>query len=228
MPSASRARSGQGDDPVETLRGASASLLCDAMRRLGHDVRTLSMSRAGVGPVYPVQGTVIGRAITTRYELADRPMSREDIRRYVFDPVDRAAAGDVWVTACGTDEVLSMFGDIITLACARRGIAGLVTDGGCRDIAAMQELGVPVFARGACLFGPGTAIRPTAANVPIVCGGVRVTPGDVIAADADGVLVVPQGAVAGVARLRVELEREEAETRRLIEEGGSLRASYLV
>ena len=80
-----------------------------------------------------------------------------------------------------------MFGDIIVLACERQGLAGLVTDGGCRDLDPMERLGVPVFARGTCLYGPSGVIRPVAANVPIVCGGVEVVPGDVIAADVDGV-----------------------------------------
>jgi regulator of RNase E activity RraA len=217
-----------GDDPLAALRGASASLLLDALNRLGHDPRKCTMSHANVGPMFPVSGTVLGPAVTTKYELVRERTTTDDIRRFVFDPVDQASPGDVWVTSCGTDEVLSMFGDIIALACERQGLAGLVTDGGCRDLVSMQEIGVPVFARGTCLFGPGAVIRPTAANVPIVCGGVEVVPGDVIAADVDGVLVIPRAAVPDVARLRVELDRKEAETRRLIEEGGSLRASYLV
>ena len=121
-----------------------------------------------------------------------------------------------------------MFGDIIVLACERQGLAGLVTDGGCRDLDPMERLGVPVFARGTCLYGPSGVIRPVAANVPIVCGGVEVVPGDVIAADVDGVLVIPSAVVPEVARLRAELDTKEEETRHLIEEGGSLRASYLV
>ena len=218
----------RADDPLEALRGASASLLCDAMTRLGHDARAFTMSRAGVGPMFPVQGTVLGRAVTTKYELGGAQTTVDDIRRFVFDPVDQAEDGAVWVTASGTDEVLSMFGDIIVLACERQGLAGLVTDGGCRDLDPMERLGVPVFARGTCLYGPSGVIRPVAANVPIVCGGVKVVPGDVIAADVDGVLVIPSAAVPEVARLRAELDRKEEETRRLIEEGGSLRASYLV
>jgi len=67
-----------------------------------------------------------------------------------------------------------------------------------------------------------------ASDVPIACGSVAVSPGDVVVADADGVLVIPRSLAAEVARLRPELDRHEDETRRLIEHGGSLRASYLV
>lgn len=215
-------------DPLDGLRGASASLLCDALARLGHDPRKLAMSRSGVRPMFPVPEPIIGPAITTRYELARAPTTRDDIRRFVFDPADEAARGAVWVTSSGTDEVLSMFGDIIALACAQRGLSGLVTDGGCRDLAAIEAMGLPEFARDTCLYGPGSVIRPTAANVPIVCGGVEVRPGDIIVADLDGVLVVPRETVSDVARVRRELEEHERETRRLIEQGGSLRASYLV
>lgn len=221
-------RAAADDGPLDGLRGANASLLCDALGRLGHDVRKLAMSRAGVRPMFPVAGTVIGPAVTTRYEPARAPATIDDIRRYVFDPADEAPSGAVWVTSSGTDEVLSMFGDIIVLACQQRGLAGLVTDGGCRDLAAIEAIGLPVFARDVCLYGPGSVIRPTAANVPVICAGVEVRPGDIIVADVDGVLVVPRVAVDDVVRVRQELEQHEGETRRLIEQGGSLRASYLV
>jgi regulator of RNase E activity RraA len=142
-----------GDDVVDRLRGASASLLCDALGRLGHDSRRYAMSGSGIRPMWPVSATIIGPAITTRYEATGRRGTLDEIRQHVFDLVDRAAAGSVWVTSCGTDEVLSMFGDII---------------------------------------------------------------------------VIPRSLAAEVARLRPELDRHEDETRRLVEHGGSLRASYLV
>jgi 4-hydroxy-4-methyl-2-oxoglutarate aldolase len=140
--------------------------------------------------------------------------------------VDDAKLGDVWVISSGTDQVLSMFGDIIALACKRQGLGGIVTDSGCRDIAVLEEIGLPVFSRGTCLYGPGRVVRPVAANVPVICGGVEVHPGDIVVADIDGILVFPQDALAEVARLKPELEEKEEHARRIIEKNEPLTTSY--
>ena len=213
-------------DVLASLRGIPATLLCDALTRLGYPRSAVTMAR-DIRPMVPSSGTIIGPAITTKYELSRERGSVDDIRQFVFTPVDQAAAGDIWVTACGTDEVLSMLGELIALACRRQGIAGIVTDGGCRDVDGLERIGVPMFARGAILYGPGSVIRPVAANVPVVCGGAEVRPGDIIAADANGVLVIPSDALPEVIRLTGELRAKEEETHRLIEQGGSLTESYI-
>jgi 4-hydroxy-4-methyl-2-oxoglutarate aldolase len=119
-----------------------------------------------------------------------------------------------------------MFGDLIGLACQRKGLAGAVTDSGCRDVGEMDAIGFPVFAKGTVLYGPGDVIRPVAADVPVVCGGVDVHPGDVIVADVDGVIVVPKAAVRDVARAKEDLLAKEADVRRKIESGETLAAAY--
>lgn len=213
-------------DLLAQLRGTPATLMCDALTRLGYDRSTFTMAR-DIHPMFPSSGTVIGPAVTTKYEPSRARGSVDGIRRFVFAPVDEAAAGDVWVTACGTDEVLSMLGELIALACRRHGLAGIVTDGGCRDIDGLERIGVPMFARGTILYGPGSVIRPVAANVPVACGGAEVRPGDIIAADVNGVLVIPADALPDVIRLTAELKAKEDQTRRLIEQSGSLTDSYI-
>ena len=108
----------------------------------------------------------------------------------------------------------------------KRGLAGIVTDGGCRDVGVMEEVGLPVFSRGTCLYGPGGFIRPVASDVPVVCGGVQVRPGDVVAADVDGVLVVPKEALSDLARVKPDLEKKEDAARQMIEQGASLSTAY--
>jgi 4-hydroxy-4-methyl-2-oxoglutarate aldolase len=215
----------QGNDPVAELKGATATLLTDALSRLGHDLSKLVMSTE-IRPVTRPGETIIGPAVTTQWELTREGWAPNAVQRFVFQPVDEAPAGSVWVVASGTNHLLSMFGDLIVLACKNKGMAGAVTDSGCRDIAAMNEVGFPVFAKGTVLYGPGHVIRPVAANVPVVCGGIRVRPGDVIAADVDGVLVIPKEALTDVARLKRELVEEENEVRRKIESGVPLATAY--
>jgi len=215
----------QGNDPVAELKGATASLLADALRRAGVDAGKQTLS-TDIKPVTRPGETVIGPAVTTKWELAREGGTSNGVQRFVFQPVDEAPAGSVWVVASGTEQLLSMFGDIIVLACKKKGMVGAVTDSGCRDVAAMDEIGFPVFAKGTVLYGPGEVIRPAGANVPVVCGGVLVRPGDVIAADTDGVLVIPQENLAEVARLKHELVEEENDMRRKIESGVPLATAY--
>ena len=215
----------RGEDPFEALKDAPTTLIMDALTRLGHDRTRLAMSR-NVRPMFPARGTIVGPAVTTKYEASDMPTTRDDIRAYVFRPVDEAEPGSIWVTAIGTTEILSMFGDVIVLACREKGLAGLVTDGGCRDIEGMEEVGLPVYAGGICLYGPGSVIRPVAANVPVVCGGIEIAPRDVIAADVNGVMAFPKGALTDVIRVIGELREKENSSRRAIEEGRSLEAAY--
>ena len=197
---------------ASSLDGASASLVADALRKVGRDPRGLTMS-TDIRPVTGHAGPIAGPAVTTKWELTREGMSAAAIRRFVFEPVDDAPEGSIWVVESGTERLLSMFGDVIGLACERKGMSGAVTDSGCRDVAAMESYGFPVFAKGTVLYGPGDVIRPVAANVPIVCGGVDVRPGDVVVADSDGVIVVPQELLAEVARATDELHGEENDMR---------------
>ena len=215
----------RGEDPFGALKDAPTTLIMDALTRLGHDRTRLAMSRS-VRPMIPATGTIVGPAVTTKYEESDAPTTRDDIRAYVFRPVDEAEPGSIWVTASGTTEILSMFGDVIVLACRQKGLAGLVTDGGCRDIEGMVEVGLPVYAGGICLYGPGSVIRPVAANVPVVCGGIEIAPGDVIAADVNGVMAFPRDALTDVVRVIAELRVKESSSRRAIEEGQPLETAY--
>ena len=216
---------GAAEEAYRTLRQSPTPLIMDALVRLGFDRASLAMSR-DVRPMIPVKGTIVGPAVTTKYEESDTPTTRDDIRANVFRPVDEAEPGSIWVTASGTSEILSMFGDVIVLACRRNGLAGLVTDGGCRDIEGMEEVGLPVYAAGICLYGPGAVIRPVAANVPVVCGGIEIAPGDVVAADVNGVMAFPGEALGDVIRRIGELGEKEARSRRAIEEGQPLETAY--
>jgi 4-hydroxy-4-methyl-2-oxoglutarate aldolase len=210
---------------ITSLRTASVSLLADALHKIGVDAAKLVMS-AHIKPLIDIKATMIGPAVTTKWAAGQGAASGEDIRQYLFRPLDAAAAGSVWVVESGTTELLSMFGDIIGLSCKRKGMAGAVTDSGCRDIAGMAALDFPVFARAPVPFGPRDQIRPIAANVPVTCGGVIVHPGDLIAADADGVLVIPSDSVARLSAAVSKVSEKEMRMRRQIEAGTPLTTAY--
>lgn len=207
------------------LTGVRVSLIADALRKIGHDPVKLTLAPE-IKPLVNVGATIIGPAVTTKWEATGDKAGAGDIRRFVFRPLDKAAAGSVWVVASGTDHILSMFGDVIARACQRNGLAGAVTDSGCRDIDGMRAIGFPVFGKASVPYGPGGIIRPVAANVPVVCGKVEVYPGDLVAADSDGVIVVPKADIAGLKESVIRQAAHEKEMLRKIDAGEPLEDAY--
>ena len=186
---------------------------------------TLAMSPE-IKPLTSHSGTVIGRAVTTKWQVGEGRMTPDDVRKFMFEPLDEADAGSVWVVAGGTERMLSLFGGVIGVACKRNGLVAAVTDNACRDIATFEGVGFPVFARATVPYGPGSFARPVAANVPVVCGGVEVHPGDFVAADRDGVIVIPQDIHADVVSAAADILSKEQRVLDRIAAGEPLAEAY--
>jgi 4-hydroxy-4-methyl-2-oxoglutarate aldolase len=118
------------------------------------------------------------------------------------------APGDVLVVDAG-GHIGGYWGKILTVAAQQRGVAGLVIDGGVRDVRDLEELGFPVFARG--IGVSGTVKRdPGALRAPVTVGGVRIETGDLVLGDADGVVSVPADRLVDVLAASCEREAKEA------------------
>ena len=211
--------------PAVKPKDCSVSLFASAMSNIGIDPMRRAMSH-DIKPLVPVGATILGPAITTKWEVGRGKTTSVDIKKYVFQPLDEAASGSIWVVAGGTNPLFSMFGDLIASACKRNRMAGAVTDNGCRDIAAIRDVEFPVFAKASIPFGPADFIRPVGANVPIVCGGVAVNPGDWVAADLDGVIVIPKNDLHKVIEAANVLLAKEEKVRSKIESGAALADAY--
>jgi 4-hydroxy-4-methyl-2-oxoglutarate aldolase len=135
----------------------------------------------------------------------------------VFAALAEAEPGEVLVIATGGGAV-AVLGELFATEARRRGLAGIVIDGLCRDVQGLRRLGLPVFARGTTPRSGTTASR-TAVRAPIRCGGVDVAPGDIVFGDDDGVLIAPPDRIAAALEAAEAIARAE---RAILASGRSL------
>src|SRR5262245_14887510 len=126
--------------------------------------------------------------------------------------------GDVLVVACSSENADGAFGELLATSVKALGARGVVIDMGCRDAAEITEMKLPLWSR--AISAKGTVkVSIGSVNVPVVCAGASVRPGDVVVADDDGVVVVPRRDAATVAKAGQEREKKEAATRARLLQG---------
>ncbi|MCB1499246.1 MAG: RraA family protein [Bauldia sp.] len=141
--------------------------------------------------------------------------------------VDDLKPGDVAVLACGGSSRIAPWGSLLATATIARGAAGCVTDGFVRDILETKlNLKLPVFHGGIAPLDSKGRGQIQAVDVPVICDGVRVAPGDLVFGDADGVVVVPQAVEADVLRIAFDKINGENHSMRELRAGGFLRDVY--
>lgn len=139
----------------------------------------------GIRPAWTPIPRVAGPAYPVRCDRGDNLM--------LHAALHRAPAGAIVVVEAGDRDYAVSGGNVCAWA-QKRGIAAFVVDGVIRDLAEVRERGFPVFARGVVPI-PGDKRRAGVLNGPVLCGGVRVAPGDVVVADEEGIVVVPLGRI---------------------------------
>lgn len=154
-----------------------------------------------------------GRAFTLLYGPAGKPAGT------VGDFIDDVPPGSVLVLDNGGRDNATVWGDILTEIAQRRGMAGTVIDGVCRDVALCLKLGYPVYSRDHWMRTGKDRVQVEATNVPVNIGDVRVAPGDLLRGDADGVVVLPRAHEEAILTLAETIEHAENQIRDAVRGG---------
>jgi 4-hydroxy-4-methyl-2-oxoglutarate aldolase len=205
-------------EPTAVFDGCDTSIVSDAMDEHGLDGVV-----TGLPPAAPDQ-TAVGRARPVRFERA----RGEGLTNFPFDMLDAIAADELFVID-GVSPAISCWGGQASELAAGSGMAGAVIDGGYRDVPDVRGGEFPVFGRQATPKSGQGRVRVASTDEPVTLDDVRVTPGDVVVADATGVVVVPAEHEAVVAETAAEILDEEGDLAEKVAQGadiGDIRADH--
>src|SRR5215471_11153145 len=198
------------DQNVERAAKLDTTALSYALDRLG-----ISGQCLGIKPL-DYRFRLAGRAFTILYGPASVPPGT------LGDFIDDVPEGSVIVIDNGGRENATVWGDILTMVAHRRGIAGTVIDGACRDTHLSRELIYPIFSRSYSMRTGKDRVQVEAMNGPVNIGDARIIAGDILRGDADGVIAIPQAHENEVLNVAEEIDGVEEKIRQAVLDGMTL------
>jgi regulator of RNase E activity RraA len=214
------------DDVKALFEATTTATICTQLFKRGLRNQFIQ----GVGLVTPKAGMMVGEAFTLRNIPAREDLDGPGMFSGDTHPQRRAIEdcppGSVLAIDCRKDTRSGALGDILVTRLADRGVGGVVTDGGMRDVVPMADFTIPIYA--ACPSPPASfhVHHAVDVQVPIACGDVPIFPGDILVGDGEGVVVVPRHLAGEVARDSAEQEQMENWVLKEIAKGQSIFGLY--
>jgi 4-hydroxy-4-methyl-2-oxoglutarate aldolase len=205
---------------LELLSSLTVPVIADTLDRLGYRhqvagsvIRPVAAPSRIFGPAFTIQAVACAELRDPPYELA-------------LAATDEVPPGAVVVFNAGGVTDAGVWGELMTTRAQARGAIGVVVDGAVRDLDGIERLRFPTYASAIHAADSHGRAEVIFFNRPIVCGGVRVRPGDIIGADRDGVIVIPTELAPSSIREAHAKRDKERQTQEMLRQGASVRAAY--
>ncbi len=197
-----------------------SSIVCDALDSLGYRQQSPRVPLIS----YTVDEVLVGRCKTTRWV----DIAYEDPKPYEKElaAVDSCRPDDVLIVAASGSMRSGLWGELLSTAARSTGCVGAIVDGAVRDVRQMREMAFPMFARGTCIYDSLNRQLVIEYDVPVDIDGVQFCPGDLVIADVDGVVVVPQQVESQTIRRAWQKVHDENVTHDAIKSGMKATDAY--
>jgi len=201
---------------IKAFAAMDTCCVSDAADRLGIPCGLLGIKPVNKG------AKLCGQAFTVHYVPCGT------VKGTVGDFLDEVQPGQVVVIDNAGRDYCTVWGDLMTISSANRGIGGTVIDGVCRDVPTICKLGYPIFTKGTYMVTGKDRVQVDAVNIPVAVSGIQIKPGDILLGDDTGVIAIPLEHAAEVLEVTGEIAKKEAKIERALSEGkllGEARAS---